>query len=123
MLESTSRADFRTKNGQNPLPRALFISSRTISVHPQRGSIMKRPNDVLNDLQQRVSELLRNSPARDVERNVKAMLSQGFSKLDLVTREEFDVQTQVLARTRARLEELERRLAELEQKLGAAQAQ
>jgi BMFP domain-containing protein YqiC len=83
---------------------------------------MKQPNDVLNDLQQRVSELLKNSPARDVERNVKAMLSQGFSKLDLVTREEFDVQVQVLARTRARLEELERRLAELEQKLSAPQA-
>lgn len=78
---------------------------------------MKQPNDVLNDLQSRVSELLKNSPARDVERNVRAMLSQGFSKLELVTREEFDAQTQVLARTRARLEELERRVAELEQKL------
>ena len=78
---------------------------------------MKQPNDVLNDLQSRVSELLKNSPARDVERNVRAMLSQGFSKLELVTREEFDAQTQVLARTRARLEELERRVAEIEQKL------
>ena len=78
---------------------------------------MKQPNDVLNDIQARVSELLKNSPARDVERNVRAMLSQGFSKLELVTREEFDAQTQVLVRTRARLEELERRVAELEQKL------
>ena len=78
---------------------------------------MKQPTDVLNDLQSRVSDLLKNSPARDVERNVRAMLSQGFSKLELVTREEFDAQTQVLVRTRARLEELERRVAELEQKL------
>lgn len=78
---------------------------------------MKQPNDVFNDLQNRVSELLKNSPARDVERNVRAMLSQGFSKLELVTREEFDAQTQVLVRTRQRLEELERRVAELEQKL------
>jgi ubiquinone biosynthesis accessory factor UbiK len=78
---------------------------------------MKQPNDVLNDIQARVSELLKNSPARDVERNVRAMLSQGFSKLELVTREEFDAQTQVLVRTRTRLEELERRVAELEQKL------
>lgn len=78
---------------------------------------MKQPTDVLNDLQSRVSDLLKNSPARDMERNVRAMLSQGFSKLDLVTREEFDTQTQVLVRTRARLEELERRVAELEQKL------
>jgi len=78
---------------------------------------MKQPNDVFNDLQNRVSEMLKNSPARDVERNVRAMMSQGFSKLDLVTREEFDAQTQVLVRTRQRLEELERRVAELEQKL------
>ncbi|MBV8626857.1 MAG: accessory factor UbiK family protein, partial [Paraburkholderia sp.] len=47
---------------------------------------MKQPNDVFNDLQARVSDLFKNSPARDVERNVRAMLSQGFSKLDLVTR-------------------------------------
>ena len=78
---------------------------------------MKQPSDVFNDLQSRVSDLLKNSPAKDVERNVKAMLTQGFSKLDLVTREEFDTQTQVLARTRARLEELERRVVDLERKL------
>jgi BMFP domain-containing protein YqiC len=75
---------------------------------------MKQPTDMLNDLQTRVSAFLKNSPAKDVERNVKAMLTQGFSKLDLVTREEFDTQAQVLARTRLRLEELERRVAELE---------
>ena len=83
---------------------------------------MKQPSEVFNDLQSRVSDLLKNSPAKDVERNVKAMLSQGFSKLDLVTREEFDTQAQVLARTRVRLEELEKRVAELEQKLTAPQA-
>jgi len=88
-----------------------------------KGNRMKQPTDVLNDLQSRVSDLLRNSPARDVERNVRAMLSQGFSKLELVTREEFDAQTQVLVRTRARLEELERRVAELEQKLPVATSQ
>ena len=82
---------------------------------------MKQPSDVFHDLQSRVSDLLKNSPAKDVERNVKAMLSQGFSKLDLVTREEFDTQAQVLARTRVRLEELEKRVAELEQKLAAPQ--
>ncbi|MFM0519356.1 accessory factor UbiK family protein [Caballeronia jiangsuensis] len=78
---------------------------------------MKQPNDVFNDLQQKMSDLFKNSPAKDVEKNMKAMLSQGFSKLDLVTREEFDTQTQVLVRTRARLEELEKRVAQLEQRL------
>ncbi|AHI63964.1 accessory factor UbiK family protein [Burkholderia thailandensis] len=83
---------------------------------------MKQPSDVFNGLQARIGDLLKNSPAKDVERNVKAMLTQGFSKLDLVTREEFDTQTQVLARTRARLEELEKRVAELEQKLADVQS-
>jgi ubiquinone biosynthesis accessory factor UbiK len=84
----------------------------------KKGATMKQPNDVFNDLQQKMSEFLQNSPAKDVEKNMKAMLAQGFSKLDLVTREEFDTQTQVLVRTRARLEELEKRVAQLEQKLG-----
>ncbi|MBO7830928.1 accessory factor UbiK family protein [Burkholderia pseudomallei] len=83
---------------------------------------MKQPSNVFNDLQARIGDLLKNSPAKDVERNVKAMLTQGFSKLDLVTREEFDTQAQVLARTRARLEELEKRVAELEQKLADVQS-
>ncbi|MBS6359344.1 accessory factor UbiK family protein [Burkholderia sp.] len=82
---------------------------------------MKQPSDVFNDIQARVGDLLKNSPVKDVERNMKAMLTQGFAKLDLVTREEFDTQAQVLARTRVRLEELEKRVAELEQKLAASQ--
>jgi ubiquinone biosynthesis accessory factor UbiK len=81
-----------------------------------------KPNEVLQDLQTKFNDLLQNSPAKDVERNVKAMLTQGFSKLDLVTREEFDTQAQVLARTRVRLEELEQRVAELEAQLKVAQA-
>lgn len=75
-----------------------------------------KPSDIFNDLQSKVSEALRNSPAKDIEKNVRSMMTQGFSKLDLVTREEFDVQSQVLARTRARLEELEARVIELERK-------
>ena len=82
---------------------------------------MKQPSDVFNDIQARVGDLLKNSPVKDVERNMKAMLTQGFANLDLVTREEFDTQAQVLARTRVRLEELEKRVAELEQKLAASQ--
>lgn len=62
----------------------------------------------------KISELLSSSPAQDIEKNVRALLSSAFAKLDLVTREEFDVQREVLARTRAKLEALEARLAELE---------
>lgn len=52
---------------------------------------------------------------QDVEKNIRAALSATFAKLDLVTRQEFDVQTQVLHRTRSKLEALEQRVAELEQ--------
>jgi BMFP domain-containing protein YqiC len=74
-------------------------------------------NTFFNDLQGKINQAIEASPAKDIEKNVKAMMAQGFSKLDLVTREEFDIQSQVLAKTRAKLEALESRLAELEQKL------
>lgn len=70
------------------------------------------------EIQRRIAELAATSPAKDLERNVKAMLSGTFNKLELVSREEFDVQAKVLARTRERLEALERRVAELEARLG-----
>lgn len=73
-------------------------------------------NNFFNDLQNKISQAIENSPAKDIEKNVKSMMTQGFSKLDLVTREEFDIQTQVLAKTRAKLEALETRLAALEAK-------
>lgn len=51
----------------------------------------------------------------DVEKNVRAVLQNTFTKFNLVSREEFEVQTRVLAQTRSRLEELEKRIDELEQ--------
>ena len=69
---------------------------------------------LFQDLIARFSELIANSPARDLEKNARALLSSFFSHLDLVTREEFDVQTEVLRRTREKLEQLEARVAELE---------
>ena len=71
----------------------------------------------LSELQTKISEVLQQSPARDIEKNMNAMLNQGFSKLDLLTREEFEIQSEVLQRTRARLEALEARVAELESRL------
>jgi BMFP domain-containing protein YqiC len=74
----------------------------------------------LDDLQSKINQALENSPAKDIEKNVKAMMTQGFAKLDLVTREEFDVQMQVLAKTRAKLETLEARVSDLEAQLKKA---
>lgn len=67
-----------------------------------------------NEMQAKINQVLDTSPAKDIEKNIKAMMSQGFAKLDLVTREEFDIQAQVLAKTRNKLEALEERLAKLE---------
>lgn len=78
---------------------------------------MTNPPDLrafFEELQGRVSELLRNSPAKDIEQNVKAVLAQGFAKLDLATREQLELQAELLSRTRIRLEQLELRVAELE---------
>jgi ubiquinone biosynthesis accessory factor UbiK len=69
---------------------------------------------LLDELSAKMSELIAQSPLKDVEKNTRAMMGNLFTKMDLVTREEFDVQQQVLARTREKLEALERRVAELE---------
>ena len=71
-------------------------------------------SSLLHELQSKISQLMQQSPAADLEKNLKALMGQGFAKLDLLTREEFDVQTEVLSRTRAKLELLEARVAELE---------
>lgn len=71
----------------------------------------------IEDIQARVSEIFASSPAKDIEKNMRAMLGGAFSRLDLVTREEFDVQAKVLARTREKLSQLEARVAELEMRI------
>jgi ubiquinone biosynthesis accessory factor UbiK len=75
---------------------------------------------LFEDINARISQIIADSPAKDIEKNVRALMSAAFSKMDLVTREEFDVQVELLRRTRAKLDELERRLAELEQKTPAS---
>ena len=72
---------------------------------------------ILDEIGSKVSELLANSPAKDLEKNARALLASGFSKLDLVTREEFEVQREVLAHTREKLADLEHRVARLEAEL------
>jgi len=73
------------------------------------------------ELDRRMKDVLAQSPAKDLERNLRALLTSAFSRLDLVTREEFDVQREVLARTRAKLEALEAQVAELEKQLARDQ--
>lgn len=68
----------------------------------------------LDELASRIGKAMENSPAKDIEKNVKAMLQSGLSRLDVVPRTEFDTQAQVLLKTREKLEQLEARVAELE---------
>ena len=70
--------------------------------------------NILRDIDRRMREVLAQSPAADLEKNLRALVGGFLSRLDLVTREEFDVQRQVLLRTREKLAQLEARVAELE---------
>jgi ubiquinone biosynthesis accessory factor UbiK len=81
-----------------------------------------RPTEALDDLARRLRDLAANTPLQDIEKNAKSLLSGAFSRLDLVTREEFDAQARVLARTRDKLEALEARVAALEAKSGSPTA-
>ena len=76
-------------------------------------------NRILDEIAAKIRETLADSPAKDIEKNIKAMLQSGFAKLNLVTREEFDVQSQVLLRTREKLTALEAQIAALEARAGA----
>jgi BMFP domain-containing protein YqiC len=68
----------------------------------------------IDELNARLVSFLQHTPAGDVGQNLKGLLSSSLSKLDLVTREEFDLQAQVLARTRERLAALEARIDAIE---------
>jgi len=75
------------------------------------------PTGFLDQIAGKLSEMAANSPAKDIEKNVKAMASSAFARMDLVTREEFDIQAEMLSRAREQLAALEKRVAELEARL------
>ncbi|MFA5520421.1 MAG: accessory factor UbiK family protein [Castellaniella sp.] len=82
---------------------------------------MNQRSDWFEEFQRNVSELFARSPAADIERNIKALMAQTFARLDLVTREEFEVQKTLLERALTRIATLEQRIAALEaQQAGAA---
>lgn len=77
------------------------------------------PANLFDQISNKISEVAAQSPAKDIEKNVRALATSAFSRLDLVTREEFDVQRALLERTRSQLTQLEQRVAELEAALSA----
>jgi BMFP domain-containing protein YqiC len=66
-----------------------------------------------NDLQQKFNQFVEQTPLRDLDKNMKAMMSAQLAKLDVVTREEFEVQKAMLVQARAQLAELEQKVAQL----------
>ena len=77
---------------------------------------MKR-HDWMEDLQKNISDLIARSPAGDIERNMRALMAQAFARLDLVTREEFDVQAELLTRTQSKVEQLAMQVQQLEARI------
>lgn len=73
----------------------------------------KNINEFVERVMKSMPEGVKNLP-QDIRSNVQAVLHNGFTKLDLVSREEFDAQTKVLERTRQKLEALEKQVSELE---------
>lgn len=80
---------------------------------------MQLGQKMFEEISGKLSQALADSPARDLEKNLRAVLQSMFTKLDLVTREEFDIQQAVLLKTREKLEALEARVAELTKQSGA----
>lgn len=78
---------------------------------------MNSRNDIFSQIQQNLSDLIANSPAADLEKNVKAFMGQTFNRMDLLTRDEFETQVALLERALARVAALEQRVQELEVKL------
>jgi len=74
---------------------------------------------LLSELSARLAAMAAANPAKDLEKNFRGMLSSAFTRMDLVSREEYDVQVQVLARAREKLAALEARIAELESRRGS----
>ena len=71
---------------------------------------------LFDDLSERLRDAFRDSPAQDIEKNLRAMLASWFDRMDLVMREDFEVQKKLLERAQAKLAELETRIAELERR-------
>ena len=78
------------------------------------GQILEQIQRIAEEMQSKVGDAIRNSPAQEIEKNVRAMMNQGFQKMDLVTRDEFELQSKVLSKTREKLEALELKVAEME---------
>ena len=110
---------WRTKNGHRTKPVPGVVLVRCAKLDASQNPVSRKTDAMLDpkvfeEFSNRLSTLIAASPAADIEKNARALMSGFFAKLDLVTREEFDIQAQVLQRTREMLKALEERVARLE---------
>ena len=112
LLGATWRCTAPWQRGCRPLLNSNAVSSSDSDLHGADHA----QSQAFDEIAARIGKALESSPAKDIEKNVKAMLSSSLARLDLVPRAEFEVQAQVLLKTREKLEALEKRLAELEER-------
>ena len=110
---------WRTKNGHRTKPVPDVVLVRCAKLDASQNPVSRKTDAMLDpkvfeEFSTRLSPLIAASPAADIEKNARALMSGFFARLDLVTREEFDIQAQVLQRTREMLKALEERVARLE---------
>ena len=72
---------------------------------------------ILDELQSKLGQIMESSPAKDIERNVRAILTQTVSKLELVTTEEYEIQRLTIVQLQNRVNMLEKRLSDLENRI------
>jgi BMFP domain-containing protein YqiC len=92
------------------------------SKNDRKKETLMQQNRLFEELSGKISALLAQSPAKDAEKNLRALLASFFARLELVTREEFDVQARLLARSREQINALETRVAELEARVSKPNA-
>ena len=110
---------WRTKNGHRTKPVPGVVLVRCAKLDASQNPVSRKTDAMLDpkvfeEFSNRLSTLIAASPAADIEKNARALMSGFFARLALVTREEFDIQAQVLQRTREMLKALEERVARLE---------
>lgn len=106
----------RDRRRRGRVQRCATAAVRRVRENPMLNS------KTLDDLAARIGKAFEGSPAKDIEKNIKAMLQSGLARLDLVTRQEFDVQAEVLRKTRDKVERLEARVTELEARMPAPES-
>ena len=100
-------------NNVNFLP---YVNQKTLLESTIYNDSLLLMKDSFQNISDKIRELLKNSPIEDIENNINALIKNKCTELGLVSREEFDVQTEVLRKTREKLETLEKALAEYETK-------